>query len=396
MTVFLFANNATTTLAGPIAANATSVTLAAGTGALFPVPAVGQLFALTFTSQANQNLREISYCTGRSGDVCTVVRGQEGTTALAFIAGDNAANYLTAATTAAFTQASQLQAQSGDYGVDTGTVNNIVVTLNPAPASLVSITGAPIRVLIKNTNTGPSTLTITGLATTTIQNPNGAALISGQVVAGEIAEFKYVGGVGYQLSNTVGVGGVLSGQMPSPGMAAGAAAANVGTLGGFLTGTLPNPGSTLNPTFTTVTTTGGIDCQGTLTVSPGGAQIATGALGSSFAGSAVILNDFSHATSGVNNLWMQRPDGLIDFSFQVAIPVLAGLTVGNVGIPAPPSPITVPAFRVAPTTIQGTFLGLPGGTSSFGLAIASASQITVSINTTVNQTVTIAVRMQGF
>lgn len=37
-------------------------------------------------------------------------------------------------------------------------------------------------------------------------------------------------------------GGVLSGSYPNPGMAAGAAATNVGSLGGALTGTLPNPG----------------------------------------------------------------------------------------------------------------------------------------------------------
>lgn len=38
------------------------------------------------------------------------------------------------------------------------------------------------------------------------------------------------------------VGGVLSGTLPDPGLAAGAAAANVGTLGGALSGTLPDPG----------------------------------------------------------------------------------------------------------------------------------------------------------
>jgi hypothetical protein len=37
------------------------------------------------------------------------------------------------------------------------------------------------------------------------------------------------------------LGGVLSGTLPNPGMAAGSAATNVGALGGDLTGTLPNP-----------------------------------------------------------------------------------------------------------------------------------------------------------
>lgn len=38
------------------------------------------------------------------------------------------------------------------------------------------------------------------------------------------------------------LGGVLTGTLPNPGMAGGAAAGNVGTLGGVLTGSLPNPG----------------------------------------------------------------------------------------------------------------------------------------------------------
>jgi hypothetical protein len=41
MAFLLFANNATTTLAGGIASNATSFNVAAGTGALFPSPATG-------------------------------------------------------------------------------------------------------------------------------------------------------------------------------------------------------------------------------------------------------------------------------------------------------------------------------------------------------------------
>ena len=48
MSVFLFSNDASSTLAGPITSSATSVTLAAGTGALFPDPGVNQqLHAVT-------------------------------------------------------------------------------------------------------------------------------------------------------------------------------------------------------------------------------------------------------------------------------------------------------------------------------------------------------------
>lgn len=43
------------------------------------------------------------------------------------------------------------------------------------------------------------------------------------------------------LQSAGGLGGVLTGTLPNPGMAPGAAAANVGSLGGALSGTLPNP-----------------------------------------------------------------------------------------------------------------------------------------------------------
>jgi hypothetical protein len=108
LSVFIFSNNASSTLAAPITAGATSITLAAGTGSRFPNPSAGQEFALTLTDAATGTVIEITYCTARSGDVLTVVRGQEGTSAAAFIAGDLSANLLTAGQAAAFLQSTQL------------------------------------------------------------------------------------------------------------------------------------------------------------------------------------------------------------------------------------------------------------------------------------------------
>lgn len=103
-TVPLFTNNAITTLAGGITNAATSLTLLSGTGALFPNPvnADGEFFSLTLISQSTSTTREIVYVTARSGDTCTIVRAQEGTTALAWNAGDLAQHLLTAGDLAAF------------------------------------------------------------------------------------------------------------------------------------------------------------------------------------------------------------------------------------------------------------------------------------------------------
>ena len=93
----LFADNATTTLATSITSTDTSVTLASGTGVLFPNPTVGQeYFLLSLTDAATRTLNEIVQCTARSADVLTIVRAQEGTGARAWSAGDIAQNNWTA------------------------------------------------------------------------------------------------------------------------------------------------------------------------------------------------------------------------------------------------------------------------------------------------------------
>lgn len=92
MTIFVFADNAKSTLAAPISAGSTAITLAPGDGALFPAPAAGQAFALVLNDVATQQIVEVCWCTARSGDVLTVQRGREGTTATSWVIGDLAWN----------------------------------------------------------------------------------------------------------------------------------------------------------------------------------------------------------------------------------------------------------------------------------------------------------------
>lgn len=92
----LFANNASTTLAGAITSTATTANLSSGTGSLFPSPSSGQYFVLTFTDAGTGLINEIVWVTDVSGDVITMTRAQEGTTAKAWNAGDFAANLWTA------------------------------------------------------------------------------------------------------------------------------------------------------------------------------------------------------------------------------------------------------------------------------------------------------------
>lgn len=82
----LVANNAVATLASGILDTDLALTLSAGQGALFPTITGGDYFYATLSDTLN-NL-EIIKCTARVGDVLTVVRAQDGTSARAYGAGD--------------------------------------------------------------------------------------------------------------------------------------------------------------------------------------------------------------------------------------------------------------------------------------------------------------------
>lgn len=92
--MIIFANNAVSYLAAAILSSHTTLTVAAGTGELFPVPGVGEYFKLTLEDRRNRTI-EICHCTGRAGDVLTIVRAQEDTVALNFALGSTVSNRFT-------------------------------------------------------------------------------------------------------------------------------------------------------------------------------------------------------------------------------------------------------------------------------------------------------------
>lgn len=118
-TTQLFANNVGSTLA--VAANAaqTTLTLATGTGGQFPSPGAGQFFVATIYDAATSLLTEIVWVTAISGDVLTVVRAQEGTTAQSWLVGDRLSLFLTEGTLANLVQVSATPASIGLSGYDT-------------------------------------------------------------------------------------------------------------------------------------------------------------------------------------------------------------------------------------------------------------------------------------
>lgn len=104
----LAANNAQTVLAAGISSTATSLTVSTGTGTLFPSPVAGtSFFKLTIIDAATGSLTEIVHVTARAGDVFTIQRAQEGTTARAWSANDIAANMMTAGSLQLYAQKDQ-------------------------------------------------------------------------------------------------------------------------------------------------------------------------------------------------------------------------------------------------------------------------------------------------
>src|SRR6185312_12251930 len=183
----LFSNNSQTTLAGAITNIATTSNLQAGSGVLFPAPTGSDFFVGTFVDAATGLLREIVHVTNVTGDTITMVRGQEGTTAQAWNAGDTFALFVTAGDLSAMVQTTQLQAGSTNYAVDTGAANAYVAAFSPAITGHVA--GMQLRIKIANPNTAPSTLNA-GAGAANIIYPGGGSLGPGALVAGMIAVFE--------------------------------------------------------------------------------------------------------------------------------------------------------------------------------------------------------------
>jgi hypothetical protein len=215
-----FANDAASSLAGSISNTATSAQLAAGTGVLFPTLAAGDYFVATLIDAATGLINEIVWVTSVVVDVVTMVRAKEGTTAKPWNANDSFANLITAGQMATMLQQGNQQSGAANYGVDTGTVNAVRCVLNPPLAA--PIAGMPIRVLLKNTNSGATTLD-PGPGPGNVRDIKGNPLHGGELIANTVVEFMWTGAFynfTYALTAAAGVNGEV--QFNSSGALAGA------------------------------------------------------------------------------------------------------------------------------------------------------------------------------
>jgi hypothetical protein len=85
---FIFANIFNVELSVPVTSTGqTTLTINSTTNA--PTITAGQIWVVVLNDAATQTIYEICYATSRTGNVLTVLRGQEGTAATTWLAGDN-------------------------------------------------------------------------------------------------------------------------------------------------------------------------------------------------------------------------------------------------------------------------------------------------------------------
>jgi len=161
----LFKNNATATLAVGISSSATTIVLSSGLGALFPSPSSGTYFYGTLYDALGNY--EIVKCTARTTDSLTVVRGQEGTSPLAFAIGDGFAQRLTAGGLNNFSQLDANNAFTGNNSF-AGTSSFAGVTTVPTPTTGDSSTKAATTSFV-STAIAASLGTVTGRIVQTVQ-----------------------------------------------------------------------------------------------------------------------------------------------------------------------------------------------------------------------------------
>lgn len=107
----LFTNNATTTLGSSILIGDLTLTVASGTGALFPATTSG-FFYVALVNSSNQI--EFVKVTARSSDTFTIVRAQGGSSARAYTAGDKVELRLISSALENFVQLDGTQTISGN------------------------------------------------------------------------------------------------------------------------------------------------------------------------------------------------------------------------------------------------------------------------------------------
>ena len=139
----LFTNYATSLLAATITDVDTVIQLGVGDGPLFPAPSGDQFFYATLHDDSGST--EVVRCTDRSGDLLTVVRGQDNTTAQAFTLGVTRVELRIVAATVEGLLQKNGGVMSGDIDLDGNSLIDGVLTGPLAQMVGGELVGTPMR-----------------------------------------------------------------------------------------------------------------------------------------------------------------------------------------------------------------------------------------------------------
>src|SRR4030066_134621 len=134
-------NNAYSTLLAGITNVATNLSVQSGHGARFSAPGAGQIAKITLYDAAGN--KEIVHCSARTTDSFTIARGQEGTTARAWNAGDGFEERATSGFLAVLSQLDRTETHTAVKTFAGGIAGDTAFSGSPQIAGGVSVTGEP-------------------------------------------------------------------------------------------------------------------------------------------------------------------------------------------------------------------------------------------------------------
>jgi hypothetical protein len=323
----LFKNNATALLAASISTSGTTLVLAAGTGIKFPVLTGSDFFYGTIYDPSGNY--EIVKVTARASDSLTIVRAQEGTTALAFSSGNAFAQRLTAAGLNDFAQKSADNTFSGTNTYTTSnTFSGTFAAANPTFTGTVTI---PTPTTGDSTTKAASTAFVTNAITTatgslgtmSTQNANAVAITGGTITG--ITDLAVAdGGTGASTftANSVVLGNgtsSLAGNLVAPG-----------ATGNVLTSNGTTWSSTAPVTGFTVVSQGemSVNSTNTFTVSNSKATLLFIYFGNGFGGNSYLYSNVSWGMGSLtdNRTWYASG---VDYQVAQSGSMLVGFNAGS-------------------------------------------------------------------
>ena len=193
--MLLFANNATTEVAGPVSETDTQINVVNGGGVLFPNPGPGDYFVVTLYKNDASQVHEIIHVYIRNGDTMTVVRGRENTLPQPWNSGDTFSALITAGMLGLFDQGGvSFGPENLVYvGQDTGGPNVVVVPILSPVIGGGLVEGMTFNIMIAANNSGPTNVTMNGFPTYPAKRLDGTDLVAGDLTGGQMMKMWFDG-----------------------------------------------------------------------------------------------------------------------------------------------------------------------------------------------------------